>query len=208
MRERLPQPAERSPKYQAILNAAGGLFLREGYAAVAMDAIAREAGVSKATLYGHFTGKDALFGAVVAERCAAMIEQGLLDIGHEIPVGESLRRIMDFWLRFMLSPGVVGTYRIVLAEGGRFPDLARAFFEAGPAISLAWVRDWMAEEQRRGRLRPDFEPQVAATQFFALLRGALYVKVTLGLMPSPTDEQIAAEVEAATDTLLRAFAAP
>jgi TetR/AcrR family transcriptional repressor of mexJK operon len=197
-----------SPKRRQVLDAAGQLFLAEGYAAVSMEAIARVAGVSKATLYAYFPGKDALFGAMVAERCAGMLAQDRFVSDHDAPLAEALRRLVDFWLRFLINRDVVRTYRTVLAEGARFPDLARAFFEAGPVIGLAWVGEWIAEEQRRGRLRPDFAPRVAAAQFIALLRGELYIKIALGLLTDPPEEAIAAEVDAATDLLLRAFAAP
>lgn len=208
MSEQQDVPAEISPKHRQILNAAGRLFLRQGFAAVSMDSVAREAAVSKATLYAYFSGKDELFAAIVAERCAGMVAQSRIVGGHEAPIAQGLRRQVDFWLRFLISPGALGTYRTVLAEGARFPELGRAFFEAGPAIGMAWICQWIAEEQRLGRLRPDFEPRRAAGQFLALLRGDLYIQVALGLMPEPPEEVIAAEVDAATDTLLRAFAAP
>ena len=53
-------------KAETILAAAERAFLAGGFGAVTMDAIAREAGVSKATVYAHFTGKEELFGAIVA----------------------------------------------------------------------------------------------------------------------------------------------
>jgi TetR/AcrR family transcriptional repressor of mexJK operon len=50
-------------KAESILAAAKRSFLAAGFGAVSMDAIAREAGVSKATVYAHFAGKEELFGA-------------------------------------------------------------------------------------------------------------------------------------------------
>jgi hypothetical protein len=55
---------------------------------------------------------------------------------------------------------------------------------------------------------PRFLPRIAAAQFMAMLRGELYIKIALGLLAEPSEEAIDAEVAAATDTLLRAFAAP
>ena len=46
---------------QQIRQAAMRLFQEQGYGAVSMDAIAREAGVSKATIYAHFADKAELF---------------------------------------------------------------------------------------------------------------------------------------------------
>ena len=52
-------------KRQLILRHARQHFVSEGYAATRMEPIAREAGVSTATLYTLFSGKAALFSAVI-----------------------------------------------------------------------------------------------------------------------------------------------
>ena len=52
-----------------VLDAATALFMAQGYGAVSMDAIARAAGVSKATLYAHFSSKDQLFATIIGEAC-------------------------------------------------------------------------------------------------------------------------------------------
>src|SRR5271163_2591236 len=64
--QRVAGRGEPGGKAEAILAAAERAFLASGFGAVTMDAIARGAGVSKATVYAHFTGKEELFGAIVA----------------------------------------------------------------------------------------------------------------------------------------------
>src|SRR4029453_9820135 len=48
-----------------ILDAATHLFLTHGYGATSIEAIARQARVSKRTFYHRFEDKPAIFGAVV-----------------------------------------------------------------------------------------------------------------------------------------------
>jgi AcrR family transcriptional regulator len=48
-----------------ILGQARADFLTHGYSAVTMDAIATELGISKKTLYQHFSSKDALIRDVI-----------------------------------------------------------------------------------------------------------------------------------------------
>lgn len=48
-----------------ILTKAYGLFYKEGFARVSVDAIAQAVGVTKRTLYNHFESKDALIAAVL-----------------------------------------------------------------------------------------------------------------------------------------------
>src|ERR1700737_1651174 len=72
-------------KAESILAAAKRSFLAAGFGAVSMDAIAREAGVSKATVYAHFAGKEELFGAMIGRECEryfARFSAGELDPGR------------------------------------------------------------------------------------------------------------------------------
>src|ERR1044071_8827104 len=64
--QRIALREEPSGKAEAILAAAELAFLASGFGGVTMDAIARGGGVSKATVYAHYHGKEALFGAVIA----------------------------------------------------------------------------------------------------------------------------------------------
>jgi AcrR family transcriptional regulator len=56
-----------SEKRRRIIEAAWRLALRNGLRAATMEALAREAGVAKGTLYAHFPDKDAVFDGVVAD---------------------------------------------------------------------------------------------------------------------------------------------
>jgi AcrR family transcriptional regulator len=60
-------------KQDAVLDAAARLFLRHGFRKSSMDEIAREAGVSKPTLYAYFADKETLFAAVCDHVGQAML---------------------------------------------------------------------------------------------------------------------------------------
>src|SRR5258707_754654 len=53
-----------SPRQLQLIEAAGPLFLLNGFRAVTMEMSATEAGVAKASLYSHFPDKTAVFAAV------------------------------------------------------------------------------------------------------------------------------------------------
>lgn len=54
----------REERRERILAAASRVFAQQSYQQASMEAVAREAGVGKPTLYRYFAGKDALFAAV------------------------------------------------------------------------------------------------------------------------------------------------
>lgn len=56
----------RAARRQRILDAAHHLFRAEGFRGASMERIAEAAGVSKATLYGYFADKEAVFEGVAA----------------------------------------------------------------------------------------------------------------------------------------------
>jgi AcrR family transcriptional regulator len=60
-------PANRTAR-ERLLSAAAELFYESGIAATGVDAVLRRAGVSPATMYAHFTGKDALVAAYLERR--------------------------------------------------------------------------------------------------------------------------------------------
>lgn len=196
-------------KRRQVLDAASSLFMAQGYGATSMDAVAREAGVSKATLYAYFSGKDALFAAIVGEACSRHAEAG--ETGHAedaADVAEALREIGRGYLSFLFRQDVLAIWRVVMAEGPRFPELGRAFFESGPMRLLGWFSGWVRRRQEAGALGQG-EPMVMAEQFLALLRTSAFMRRMLGL-PAADDAAseaaaIEASVEAAVATFLAAF---
>ena len=197
-------PAEPcSPKRRAILHAATDLFAARGYGAVSMDAIAREADVSKATLYAHFASKDRLFAAIVQVACQEnVVPAGALP-DPSVDIEAALTAIGGWILRFLLLERSLAIHRLAVAESIRFPELGRAFYENGPVAARTVLAEWMAS--RAALSLPD--PGVAAEQFLGLLRTGLYSRATLGLAPAPAEPEIDAVVAASVRTFLRAFGA-
>jgi TetR/AcrR family transcriptional regulator, mexJK operon transcriptional repressor len=200
-------PAVPAPtgKAESILAAAQRTFLASGFGAASMDAIAREAGASKATVYAYFASKEELFGAVVgreSERFAQGFTAGALDPGD---VEGSLRVIADRFLRLLLSPEVIAINRIIIGEVARFPVLAEVFWQAGPERIRVQVEGFLRRAADAGSLElPD--PRLAAGQFASLVRGEIHLRVLLGL-GTVDDAALGAAAESAIATFIKAFGA-
>jgi TetR/AcrR family transcriptional repressor of mexJK operon len=211
MSETLEIKAEtESPKRHAVLEAAATLFMAHGYGAVSMDAVAREAGVSKATLYAHFASKNQLFATIIGEACRAKITAvdvlARADIGSTTDVGEALQEFGVHMTRFLMDAPTQAIYRVVVAECARFPELGAAFYDSGPATFLAFFSGWLGEQMKAGRLR-QADPAIAAEQFTALIRGGIYMRASVGLPIDRDDAAIERHVEHVVDTFMRAFGA-
>ena len=66
------------------------LFLKHGLRGTAMEAIAREAGIAKPTLYAHFPDKNAIFVALLEQLIAAWRQDFLVALRGE---GDVVRRV-------------------------------------------------------------------------------------------------------------------
>jgi TetR/AcrR family transcriptional regulator, mexJK operon transcriptional repressor len=191
-------------KAESILAAAERNFLASGFGAVSMDMIARDAGVSKATVYAHFAGKEELFEAVIERECEryfASFSAGELDPGD---VRGSLTVLGRRFLDLVLSDDAIALYRIILAEVTRFPVLGEVFWRAGPERERIQIEAFLRGAVATGSLALD-NPRLAAEQFVGLVRGDIQLRQALRLGGAAGDDEIRAAAAAAVDTFIRAF---
>lgn len=201
----LAQEAVPGTKAESILAAAGKAFLDNGFGAASMDAIARLAGVSKATVYAHFNGKEELFGAVVGEVCRRRFETFSARELDPTDVRSSLATLGRRFLDLVLSPEAIAIHRIMVAEVIRFPELGEVFWHAGPERTLGQIEAFLRRAAAVGSLHFD-DAREAAEQFVGLLRGERHLRRLLRLEAGDAEAVIDAAANAAVATFLRAFA--
>ncbi len=114
-------------KQEQILQGAMQVFLQQGYAGTSMDRVAAAAGVSKQTIYSHFQDKEGLFVALI-ERVT--IRRFQIVFGPEPLQGEPtllLSRLAQVFLDKMVDQEYISLLRVIIAESGRFPELAQLY---------------------------------------------------------------------------------
>lgn len=190
------------PKRDAILQAGARAFMEQGFESANMDEVARLAGVSKATIYSHFDGKQDLFGAIITGRCQAMIPAIEAAVLGDQPPAEALRIIGRQFLDLLMSKGPLSLYRVVLSEAARFPALGRTFYRSGPDKVAAALADYLARQHKAGALDVP-APRVSAEQFFGMVLGQIHVRLLLGITETaPGPEERSRIVELAVRTFL------
>lgn len=123
-------------KRQAIVRAAQEVFLREGFTRSSVDAIAATAGVSKRTVYNHYTDKEQLFLSVIEETIAPVITRFVQiteqHLGTVTDLEHDLTAFGRDWVRMtVLYPEHAAVLRLVIAEATHFPHAANAWRHAG-----------------------------------------------------------------------------
>ena len=115
---------------QELLAAALDLFVECGYAAARLDDVAARAGVSTGTLYLYFENKEELFKAVVRENLVSALAEAEDWIERSTGSSRELLRafVLSWWERIGQTK-LSGISKLMMAESGNFPDVARFYHE-------------------------------------------------------------------------------
>jgi len=180
-------PPTRVPRWQRrkdarpaeILDSALAVFAEKGFAAARLDQVAKAAGVSKGTLYLYFDSKEALFEAVVRSAIVPRLadaEASLRD--HHGSATEFLAKLYRMFAALMADGQVAAIPKLVIAESGNFPDLARFYLREVVSRGLRLMGAVLELGVARGEFRP-INPvhatrlMIAPVLFLALWRQSL-----------------------------------
>lgn len=169
-----------SAKRTRILEVASEMFMRQGFSAVSMDAIAEAAPVSKPTLYNHFSDKKALYAAIVQQRCERVFAELDRGLHGGLSVEETLHSIGMQFLALVLAPDAVNMHRISLGEAVKFPELGKLFYESGPKRSVNLLAEYLRQLHKQGVLNVP-EPELSASFFLTMMKGHAHMELMLGI---------------------------
>ncbi len=181
-------------KRTEILQAARPILLRDGLGGTNLDRIAAEGKISKMTLYRHFPSKEALFEGLVTDMCEVMREglENAPSADVRKPASERLADELRAFTSALIEPDWLALYRLLVADGWRFPELARVFDASGMRI----IRRRIAGLLETGGVPASKSGQVAA-EVVALALGDEYQRAILGIVEEGDGESFAQQIEAA-----------
>lgn len=153
--DRGQRPPE-NPKRTQIREAAAALFLEQGFTRTSVDAISTTANVSKATVYAHYSDKDAILADVIQYLVGHVYTFDLPETDND----ESITSIADLGSRlvYLCNAIVVAAMesnhlrllRVVIAEGPHHPAIAEIFRDLAPGRALAAVGSMLSRAAGAG----------------------------------------------------------
>jgi AcrR family transcriptional regulator len=167
-------------KRQAILDAALDEFSARGFAAARMDDVAERAGVAKGTIYLYFEDKEALFQELVRTSLVPIVGGLKIPEGVEVSVRVLLEAFADTLVREVLETRRADLIRLVLTEGGRFPQLAEFHYHEVIQRGIAAMRGLIGFGIARGEIKnpklQEFPQLVIAPALVALIWQGMFAK--------------------------------
>jgi TetR/AcrR family transcriptional repressor of mexJK operon len=193
-------------KRKAILEAAQTLFLSKGYGGSSMHAIAAEAGVSKLTVYSHFSDKENLFAEAVKSKCEEQLPELLFEFNDGVPLEQMLLNIGRGFNELVNSRESVALSRLMVSLAAQDGKLSKIFYDAGPQRVLHGMADLLRKADQAGKLRvPD--PLRAADHLFCLIKGGCNFRLMIGCGEALEGDAAEAHVRDAINVFLSAFRA-
>jgi AcrR family transcriptional regulator len=185
-----------------LTEAAAEEFQANGYADTGIGQIARKAGVSTRTIYQLVGSKAELFAMVVADRTGRFIPKVDDRELDQMTPEEALIRILTGYGNLTLSVETTALTRLVIAEGVRFPEIAKAFYEKAVARMNALIGAWLARQAEHGIIALD-DAHAAA----GMLRGMMLMEPQLGAFLGQsevlTEAEIGGRAKACAELFLR-----
>lgn len=193
-------------KRQSILDAAKTLFLTKGYANTSMDAVAGLAGVSKLTVYSHFTDKETLFSSAIMSKCTEQLPVLFFELPAGKPIKDVLLNIARGFQVLINSEESLNLHRLMVALGSQDPKLSQIFLEAGPERVVHEMEGLLRKMDQSGALQID-NPHYAAEHFFCMLKGSPNFRLLYGYGGVLTDEETEAHIQEVVEVFMRAYRA-
>jgi AcrR family transcriptional regulator len=180
-----------------LIAVATRMFAERGYEDTSIEAVLREAGVSRGSLYHHFASKEALFEAVAEDMETSVGVQTLAAADGITEPLAALRAGFLAWIRLAGDP-VVRRILLVDAPSVLGWERWRSMEEAHALGLIRLVLQAIAEE---GRLRPDLVGTLANVLLASVNEVALLVARS-----DDRDEAMKAGADAIDELLQRLFA--
>ncbi len=197
-------PPKSEEKRDAILEAAAELFLSQGLQGTSMDAVALKAGVSKQTVYSHFSSKEDLFRVVIYTKVESY---GFREasLPAEMSLKEALGAIGHRFLDLILDDEVAAMFRVVIGESVSYRKIAELFYASGPDTAITVVARLLSRHMEQGRLKRD-DPRYAACLYLNMLRGHYHMQILMNIQPNLDEAAREQHIRKVADQFLTLYA--
>ncbi len=190
-------------KRQAILTAAVKHFLAVGYERTTLELVAKEAAVSTATVYKHFSTKRDLFGGIMAKVWETEVNAAELSTENADPMA-TLTAIGREYARLLREPQIEALTRVIIAEAPRFPELGEELYRRGKEPYLNQLHVYLQREIDQQRYSISDIP-LAARQFLGMINDVIFWPRFLVMGLTITDADVDSVVREAVKTFLARY---
>jgi len=194
---------QQTKKEQEVLSVASDYFLNHGYQGTSINAMARDSGISKESIYRYFSSKKDLFEAVIAKELTEYQEKfDFLTVEHDsMPLNVGLRAVVESTLFAVSSDRTLALRRLIFHEAVRSPDIGEYYYEIGPKQAYSYLEKIFAAHSDE----TEYEPRKLAQYFVAMSNHYTMLQRECGVKKALTRPQIKKLAAEVTEDFLGVF---
>jgi AcrR family transcriptional regulator len=190
-------------KREEVLDIATEIFRVKGYEGTSINVMARDAGISKESIYRYFGSKEDLFLAVV-EREMAVYRQAMLDtISHfeGKSLKDALYAVAEATLCVASSERTLALRRLVFQMAANGSKVGSAYFSAGPDVAYRNLLQLFQHYQPES----DFDHDKLCRYFISIVLHRSMLARECGVLPELGPEEVRRRCLEAVEDFLHAF---
>lgn len=174
---------------QEILEAGLEEFHEHGFAHASLSRIAERAGVSRATLYLYFDGKDALFLAIADHAMMSFTQDAAAHVQTpDASTEDTMRALVRQFYRVMTTTKNSAVLRILISEGPEMPELVEKYHSQVIGRGRALLERIIARGIERGEIRQSAAIEVPQLLISPIMFYAIHSLVFSDLEPIDVDK--------------------
>ena len=187
-----------SSKREHMLNIAKRMFLAGSFDKVSMDQISIHAGVSKNTLYNHFTNKEQLFQTIIENHWEQSTSPRLaLDNTNDAKT--HLKHFAHQLLAYLYDKETFALFRCLIAASQAFPNLSKRILRNHQAPIHANISQYLEQQHQ---LSPSLASKKASF-LLGMLKEDPFWHVLCGFRPRYTKQALKNHAESVIDDFMQ-----
>jgi AcrR family transcriptional regulator len=162
---------------QMILKAAEKLFARNGFHGTDVEAIAKQAGTAKGTVYNYFENKEDIFLSVLDDGLHELEEQMRLELVNVDDPVEKIKKGIEIYIYFLADH--LHLFKILAGEQAQFGDKFRKRKHEEFFARIGHVELIIGTAIEEGHLKK-VDPFIATTGLFGMINFSVFRGLLLG----------------------------
>lgn len=200
----------KSDKREEVLSVASECFLANGYDGTSINVMAREAGISKESIYRYFGSKEELFLAVVERELQVYrdtMQESISDyLSH--PLDEALCQLAESAVKAVTADRTMALRRLVFHMAATQPNIGAWYFKVGPEIAYRNIRLILEHHLEQGKFSSGFDSDKLSRYFVSMVLHTITLEKECAIRKRYTSRQIAEYCREVVDDFMQVYFSP